>query len=185
MSFTRIEPRLIKKLISPISEILKNTNALSLLLECIKMVIHGGFILEKDTEQDYSTNDLLDLIIYKLKMLLSVDDVNLNILGLETLKDLLNIRPEKSSLFTESVLRSLDSADLDVRSCALRLIPKMVIHENFMDLVQKLMSYLLPSEDELGSDSTVESDSYRTNVAYCMLEIITKDTYDYVDGNNL
>lgn len=149
------------------------------------MAIHGGFIVAKDSFQEYPTNDLLDIIISKLKMLLSVDDFNLNILGLETLKDLLNIRPEIASLFTESIVRSLENSDLDVRSCALGLIPQMVIHDNFLDLVQKLMSYLLLSADELGSDSTEESNDYRTNVASCMLQMITKDTYEYVDGIKL
>lgn len=179
--FTRIEPRLIKKLINPISDIIQNTKALSLLLECIRMVIKGGFILSKE----YSTEALLDIVLEKLKMILSMDDVCVNVLGLETLMDLLEIRPQVAPLFTESIVKSLESGDLDVRSKALGLIPNMVIYENFLDLIQKLMSHVLLTSEDLGSISKEDFDTYRTRVAFCILEIISKDTYEYVDGTNL
>jgi AP-3 complex subunit delta-1 len=184
-SFTLIEPRLIKKLIDPISDIIQNTTALSLLVECIRMVIHGGFVFSKDTFQEFSTDNLLEIVYQKLKMLLVIEDINLNLLGSEILTELLEIRPDVAPIFTENITKSLESSDLDVRSHALRLIPKMVVHENFLDLMQKLMSHILLSSEELVSVSKEESDNYKTKVACCIIDIIAKDTYEYVSGKNL
>jgi hypothetical protein len=150
--------------------------------ECIRTVILGGFIGTKVSQLENSTESLLELICKKLKMLLSVEDVNLNVLGLATLKDLLDIRPEIANLFTDSIIRSLENGELSVSSSALGLIPRMVIHENFLDLTQKLMAHVLLSRDELGSSSVEESNDYRTNPACCILEIIAKDTFEYVEG---
>lgn len=180
-SFMIIEPRLIKKLIDTISDIIQNTNALSLLVECIKMVIHGGLLVSKDITKQ-TTDDLLEIVLKKLKMLLLAEDFNLNVIGLDILTDLLEERPDVAFNFTETVTKSLESGDLDVRSLALGLIPKMVNHENFLDLLQKLMSHILHSSDDLGSVSKEEFDNYRSNVASCMIEIMTKDTYEYVNG---
>jgi AP-3 complex subunit delta-1 len=76
-----LEPRLIKKLLSPMTNILKTTPAMSLLYECVDGIVDGGILasIEGTTEGD----ELAKLCVGKLRSMLVVEgDPNRKILQL-------------------------------------------------------------------------------------------------------
>lgn len=68
---TPIEPRLIKKLVPPLTELIETTSAMSLLFECIQTSIVGG-ILSGSREGER----LADICVGKLKGFLEDSDQN-------------------------------------------------------------------------------------------------------------
>lgn len=50
-----MEPRLVKKLVPPLKELIETTSAMSLLYECIQTSIVGGILTGKDGEALAST----------------------------------------------------------------------------------------------------------------------------------
>lgn len=70
-TLTPLEPRLIKKLLSPMTNILKNTPAMSLLYECVDGIVDGGILasVEGTTEGD----ELAKLCVGKLRSMLVVE----------------------------------------------------------------------------------------------------------------
>lgn len=85
------EPRLQKKLISPLHSLIKNTRATSLLYECIQTVIDGKLIsLNESTE----IKNLINLCMEKLRLFIESEDQNLKYLGLFCMNKMLKTRPE-------------------------------------------------------------------------------------------
>jgi AP-3 complex subunit delta len=70
-TMTPLEPRLIKKLIPPLTEIINSTAAMSLLYEAIQAVIAGG-MLSSGTHADILANTC----VTKLRTFLEANDQN-------------------------------------------------------------------------------------------------------------
>lgn len=70
-TLTPLEPRLIKKLLPPLTSIIKTTPAMSLLYECIHGIIQGGIL--ESIEGSREGEDVVRLCITKLRGMLVVE----------------------------------------------------------------------------------------------------------------
>ena len=66
-----MEPRLVRKLLRPLSNIIQTTTAMSLLYECINGIIQGG-ILEGD-ENPHEKEEIAALCVGKLRGMVVID----------------------------------------------------------------------------------------------------------------
>lgn len=63
-TLTPLEPRLVKKLLPPLTNIIRTTPAMSLLYECINGIIQGGILGSAD---DTDTEEIATLCVNKLR----------------------------------------------------------------------------------------------------------------------
>jgi AP-3 complex subunit delta len=68
---TPLEPRLIKKLLPPLTDIIKTTPAMSLMYECIHGIIEGGIL--QAVEGSAEGDDLAKLCVGKLRTMLVIE----------------------------------------------------------------------------------------------------------------
>ncbi|TPX33731.1 hypothetical protein SmJEL517_g03404 [Synchytrium microbalum] len=180
-----IEPRLVKKLIPPITNLIQSTPAMSLLYECILTIITGGMISPPSDDPEVERTDLAltHLCVTKLKLFIEDPDQNLKYLGLYALSKLLPIRPAAVADHRDIVIRCLDDGDISIRMRALDLVSGMVSQENLVDVVRKLMTHVLPTQAEDQPTQSVSLGlgpaelSYRQEVVNRIIAICSRDTY--------
>lgn len=72
------EPRLAKKLITPIGNMIKSTSAISLMYECVQTIVESGMlsIAKAYESESKSEESLASLCVQKLRMLIDDKDSN-------------------------------------------------------------------------------------------------------------
>ncbi|KAJ3041525.1 AP-3 complex subunit delta-1 [Rhizophlyctis rosea] len=190
-ALTPLEPRLSKKLIPPITTLIQNTPAMSLLYECIQTVIVGGMISQETENGENEAEDsaLARLCVSKLKLFIDEPDQNLKYLGLLALSKLLAIRPKAVIEHRDVVLQCLDDADISIRMRALDLVTGMVNQRNLIDIVRRLLSQISPKHDSNASSEPKASyppptsygpssdPAYRREVVTRIIAMCSRDTY--------
>jgi len=202
-----LEPRLQKKLVGPITSIIKTTKAMSLLYECLHTAIVGGLLpFEKITtannetvnehQEDHETREPVEdplreqlaiLCISKLRLFVEDPDQNLKYLGLHILKLLLPIRPSTILSYRDVVLTCLDDPDLSIRRRALDLISGMVNSKNLVDIVKRLMNHLIkrspPSslieKSKIPTNHAMD-ESYAKEIVDRIIDVCSRDMFHHV-----
>ncbi|XP_015954365.1 AP-3 complex subunit delta [Arachis duranensis] len=133
-----LEPRLAKRIVEPICEIMRATGAKSVMFECVRTVL--------TSLGDHDSG--IKLAVSKVKELLVDEDPNLRYLGLQALsvaseKHLWAVLENK-----ESVIKSLSDEDSNIRVESLRLVMAMVSESNVTEISGVLVNYALKSDPE-------------------------------------
>jgi AP-3 complex subunit delta-1 len=68
-TLTPLEPRLVKKLLPPLTNIIRTTPAMSLLYECINGIIQGGILGSSDDGSD----EIATLCVSKLRGMIMLE----------------------------------------------------------------------------------------------------------------
>ncbi|KAJ3014819.1 AP-3 complex subunit delta-1 [Thoreauomyces humboldtii] len=186
-ALTPLEPRLTKKLLPQITNLIQTTSAMSLLYECIHTVISGGMIGPEVEGGDNEAQDeaLTKLCTSKLKIFIAEPDQNLKYLGLFALSKLLIVRPKAVIEHRDTILNCLDDADVSIRMRALDIVTGMVTPTNLTQIVRKLLTQVMPPEVEASptasypppSLSPVLDASDRIQVINRIISICSRDTY--------
>ncbi|KAI5779461.1 adaptin N terminal region-domain-containing protein [Geopyxis carbonaria] len=156
-TLTPLEPRLVKKLIPPITNLIRTTPAMSLLYECINGLISGGLLAEmKDMEEG---EELASVCVTKLRGFLVEGDSNLKYVGLLALTKLVNTHAHLVDAHQDVVLECIDDEDLSIRYRALELVVGMVNADNLPAVVGKLIYQLRTSRQ-----STQEANTERIEI---------------------
>lgn len=138
-ALTPHEPRLVKKLLPPITSIISTTPAMSLLYECIHTVIIGGMLVGAGGD------DLARTCVEKLARFLEDADQNLKYISLLALVKILPTHPHLVAEHQDIIFQSIDDPDLSIRMRALELVSGMASRRNFQTIVSQLLSHLEPS----------------------------------------
>jgi AP-3 complex subunit delta-1 len=185
-ALTPLEPRLAKKLMVPLRNLIETTPAMSLLYECIHTVISGGLLHPSLGD---AAKELANLCSVRLKLFLEDKDQNLKYIGLVALEGLLTIYPDLSTDHHSLVIDCLDDFDYSVRVRALSLVKVMGRKEYLVDVFKRLMNQL---GDVQGHEATtvsaqnsedlgfVMTDNYRKMVVDSILTMGAKDTYNNI-----
>ncbi|ORE22376.1 hypothetical protein BCV71DRAFT_193160 [Rhizopus microsporus] len=175
-SLTPLEPRLIKKLLPPLTSLIQTTPAMSLLYECIYTVITGGF-LEAAGE---AGNALAATCTNKLRKFLEDPDQNLKYVGLLAMGRLLATHPKLVAEHRDIILECIDDEDLSIRIRALDLVVGMVNRKNIMDIVKKLISHIMPKKTEsisLHDSSAIFDPMYRMDIINRIVFMCSQNHY--------
>lgn len=158
-TLTPLEPRLVKKLVRPLTNLIQTTEAMSLLYECINGIVQGGIF--SATENAGEGDELAALCLGKLRGMIVVEnDPNLKYVALLAFNKIVVSYPALVSAQQDVIMKCLDDPDISIRMQALELVSGMVSTDNIASIVKRLMKQLRSSpinaneiEDD-GLDST-------------------------------
>ncbi|CAG8496630.1 6148_t:CDS:10 [Ambispora leptoticha] len=178
-ALTPLEPRLSKKLLPPITNLIQTTEAMSLLYECIHTVIIGGML------NTLNSDALASMCVNKLRIFLEDPDQNLKYIGLLALGKILPTHPRLVAEHRDIILKCIDDADISIRLRALDLVVGMVNKKNLPDIVKRLMAHLLPSSNDDNENNTVTTLTllepvYRTDIINRILYICSQNSYSNI-----
>ncbi|CDI97079.1 Clathrin coatomer adaptor adaptin N terminal [Echinococcus multilocularis] len=160
-ALTPLEPRLGKKLIEPLTNLIHNTSAMSLLYECINTVLAGV--------PDHHAS--IQLCVQKLRNLIEDSDQNLKYLGLLAMGKILRHHPKSVQAHKDLILTCLDDRDESIRLRALDLLHGMVSRTNLLEIVRSLVRHL--SAPEIGAH-------FRAELITTVVRICSQGNYQYV-----
>ncbi|CZT47489.1 related to APL5-AP-3 complex subunit, gamma-adaptin, 107 KD [Rhynchosporium secalis] len=136
---TPLEPRLVKKLLPPLTSLIRTTPAMSLLYECINGIIEGGILESSDDGGD----EIATLCVSKLRGMIQIeDDANLKYVALLAFNRIVVTHPHLVAQQEDVIMECIDSADISIRLRALDLVVGMVNSDNLMSIVGRLMRQL-------------------------------------------
>ncbi|KAI1305936.1 AP-3 complex subunit delta-1 [Halotydeus destructor] len=167
-ALTPLEPRLGKKLIEPLTNLIHSTSAMSLLYECINTVIA---VLISISSGLPNHNASIQLCVQKLRILIEDSDQNLKYLGLLAMSKILKTHPKSVQAHKDLVLACLDDKDESIRLRALDLLYGMVSKKNVEKIVEKLM--LNVSNNTLGN-------KYRDELIFKIVDICAQSDYQHI-----
>ncbi|KAL5625480.1 hypothetical protein BROUX41_005540 [Berkeleyomyces rouxiae] len=145
-TLTPLEPRLVRKLLPPLTELIRTTPAMSLLYECINGIIQGG-ILGSEGE-DSGREEIATLCVEKLRSMIMVDgDPNLKYVALLAFNKIVVTHAYLVAQQEDVILECIDSPDITIRVKALDLVQGMVKSDNLITIVSRLMRQLKSSKD--------------------------------------
>ncbi|KAL1588414.1 hypothetical protein WHR41_02975 [Cladosporium halotolerans] len=136
-----LEPRLVRKLLPPLTSIIKTTPAMSLLYECINGIIQGGImeVAAGTTEGD----EVARLCVSKLRAMLVVQgDPNLRYVALLAFGKITASHADLVADHQDVILECIDDADISIRTRALDLVVNMVNSNNLQLVVERLLKQL-------------------------------------------
>ncbi|SPO26650.1 related to Adapter-related protein complex 3 delta 1 subunit [Ustilago trichophora] len=143
-SLSPLEPRLVKKLVPPITTIISTTPAMSLLYECIHTIIIGGMLTQPGGD------DLAHICVEKLAAFLTDTDQNLKYIALLALVKILPSHPHLVAEHQDVIFESIEDPDLSIRLRALELVSGMAVSRNLESIVSQLLSHLEPPSSVAG-----------------------------------
>ncbi|KAL4778747.1 armadillo-type protein [Aspergillus varians] len=200
-TLTPLEPRLVRKLIRPLINIIQTTTAMSLLYECINGIIQGGILDGEGALEE--THEIADICVSKLRGMVVTDfDPNLKYVALLAFSRIVVSYPHLVSMHQDVIMDCLEDADISIRLQALELAARMVTKDTLQFVVERLIGQLEDPqatvargdgsdlEDVQGLGEYVERkeppkcnaslpipDDYRVEVLHRILDICSHDNY--------
>ncbi|KAK3623995.1 AP-3 complex subunit delta [Elasticomyces elasticus] len=154
-TLTPLEPRLVKKLLPPLTSIIKTTPAMSLLYECINGIIQGGIM--EAAEGTMEGDEVARLCVNKLRAMLVVEgDPNLRYVALLAFTKITNSHADIVAQHSDVILECIDDPDISIRTRALDLVVGMINANNLQAVVERLLQQLRSAghADAVTSDPT-------------------------------
>ncbi|KUJ15578.1 Adaptor protein complex AP-3 delta subunit [Mollisia scopiformis] len=140
-TLTPLEPRLVRKLLPPLTSIIRTTPAMSLLYECINGIIQGGILDSGD--DSVGGEEIATLCVTKLRGMIMVEgDANLKYVALLAFNKIVLTHPYLVAQQEDVIMECIDSPDISIRLRALDLVVGMVNSDNLMSIVGRLMRQL-------------------------------------------
>ena len=140
------EPRLARKLLDPLSAIVKNTAAKSLLYEAVYTITLAlPYCRKADGTMPASVPDIVQMCSQTLKEFVEDSDQNLKYLGLVGFGSLMTSHPQVLSQTREHkdlILKCLSDEDITIRTRALELLSGMATRKNVRDLITQLLRHV-------------------------------------------
>lgn len=158
------EPRLGKKLVAPLTNLMRNTRAKSVLYECCSTVTIGLL--------DYP--EPVELCAKLLTEFMNDSDQNLKYLGLLSMSRLIHAHPHLAVDLLDTILDCLDDDDIGIRTRALEIISAFTSKRNLRDISRILLRKLQKAESNTfpsgvtplaSMDLENPSESFRFNIS--------------------
>ncbi|KAK6200392.1 adaptin N terminal region-domain-containing protein [Scheffersomyces amazonensis] len=172
-SLSKVEPRMKKKILPTIIDLMLRTQASSLIYECINCIVNGQ-MLNIDSSKDKET---AKLCIKQIMEFFKTKDSNLKFVGLIALINVLKIFPvfiHKVDGVSEVIMDCITDPDLIIKRKALEICHFLVKEDNIVEVVKTLLVQLIPSEN-----STVP-ESLKQEIMQKIIFIATQDNYSNI-----
>ncbi|KAF8203875.1 adaptin N terminal region-domain-containing protein [Pholiota molesta] len=191
------EPRLVKKLQPPITDLISTTPAISLLYECVHTCIIGGML------QGPSGDSLAKMCTSKLATFIQDADQNLKYIALLAMAKIVPTHPYLITEYQDTIIASVNDQDISIRMRALDLLSAMANRRNLQSIVQQLLAHLIRDTSSSGLPtaaqslaqnvstatatiqklhSPTQSPAYRLTLAKCILNLCSRSTYENVSN---
>jgi AP-3 complex subunit delta len=163
------EPRLARKLLEPLSDIVRNTKAKSLLYEAVHTItLCLPYCKRADGTMPANIPDIVTLCADTLQSFVNEADQNLKYLGLVGFASLMQSHPHVLSApaYRPIILACLSDQDVTIRTRALSLLTGMASRRNLMELVTQLLRHV-----ELATGS------YKLDLVSKIVDMCSTDKY--------
>lgn len=163
------EPRLARKLLEPLADIVRNTKAKSLLFESVHTItLCLPYCRRNDGTMPTNVPEIVTLCAETLQSFVNESDQNLKYLGLVGFASLMQSHPKVLSApgYRPIILACLSDQDVTIRTRALSLLPGMASKKNLMELVSQLLNHV-----ELASGS------YKLDLVSKIIEMCSGEKY--------
>jgi AP-3 complex subunit delta-1 len=144
-SLVQEEPRLARKLLEPLAQIVRSTPAKSLMFEAVHAItLCLPYCRKSDGSMPANVPEIVDLCANTLRDFVEEKDQNLKYLGLVGFSSLMQSHPKVLSAptYRPLILTCLSDEDVTIRSRALGLLPGMASRKNLMELVKQLLQHV-------------------------------------------
>lgn len=145
---TPLEPRLGKKLVEPLTALMRATRAKSLLYECCSTVTAGLM----------AHPEAVEVCAQRLAEFMDDADQNLKYLGLLSMRKLIQAHPHLAQEHRDNILDCLDDEDIGIRMRALELVSEFITSRTLRDISRILLRKLRKAS----ADNFVGPESYGT-----------------------
>jgi AP-3 complex subunit delta len=164
------EPRLARKLLEPLTTIIKNTGAKSLQYECIFTITEAlPFSKREDGSEAKNAPEVISICSQYLRGFIEDSDQNLKYLGLVGLCNLMRSSPRSVVEHRDLVLNCLNDDDITIRTKALELLAGIASKKSLVNLVHHLLDHARRAEG-----------SYRDEIIGKVLWMCRKEKYGLV-----
>lgn len=163
------EPRLARKLLDPLANIVESTHAKSLLYEAVYTItLCLPYCRKADGSMPSNAPRIVQLCGSTLKDFCADKDQNLKYLGLVGFATLRQSHPKclAESDARPLILACLSDEDVTIRTRALDLLPGMTSRKNLQELVSQLLNHV-----------DAASGQYKKDLVHKILELCTSDKY--------
>lgn len=172
-SLSKVEPRMKKKILPSIIDLMTKTQASSLIYECINCIVNGS-MLSPDSSKDKETAKLCIELIMKF---FETKDSNLKFVGLLALINTIKIYPSlirKVNGVSSIIMECLTDNDLIIKRKALDVCHYLVNEDNIVDIIKILLVQLIPHDD------IVVSDNLKLEIVLKIISIGSYDNYSNI-----
>lgn len=169
---SRVEPRMKKKIMPSILDLMLKTQASSLIYECINCIVQGN-MLSADSGRDCET---AKLCVGQLMEFFQTKDSNLKFVGLLALINILKVFP---ALITsvdgvdEVIMECLTDQDQIIKRKALQICHYLVNDDNITKVVKVLLLQLIPTDFPI-------SEQLKFDVALKIIAIAQYNNYENI-----
>ena len=154
------EPRLARKLLEPLSNIVKSTHAKSLLYEAVfAITLCLQYVKKANGTQPSNIPEVVELCVETLRGFISDSDQNLKYLGLVGFGSLLQSQPKVLHSQSECrghILKCLSDDDITIRTRALGLLQFVTTQRNLVDLINQLLGHVESASGDYRCDLVQE-----------------------------
>lgn len=151
---TPLEPRLGRKLVEPLTALMRTTRAKSLLYECCSTVTSGLM----------AHPEAVELCAQRLGEFMDESDQNLKYLGLLSMRKLIQAHPHLALEHRDNILDCLDDEDIGIRMRALELVSEFMTKRTLRDISRILLKKLRKASAEgFNVDSVVSNGAGATS----------------------
>ena len=171
------EPRLARKLLEPLANIVKSTQAKSLLYEAVHTItLCLPYCRKSDGSMPAIVPEIVHLSALTLRSLVQEQDQNLKYLGLVGFASLLQSHPKVLQTTDGTrplILACLSDQDVTIRTRALDLLVGLASRKNLVELVSQLLTHV-----------PLARASYKLDLVSKILEMCSKEKYALLGENN-
>ncbi|KAG7362250.1 adaptin N terminal region-domain containing protein [Nitzschia inconspicua] len=175
-SLVQEEPRLARKLLEPLADIVRKTPAKSLLYEAAHAITKClPYCRKNDGSMPAIVPDIVALCAQTFKDFVQEQDQNLKYLGLVGFGTLMVSFPKVLSAptYRPLILTCLSDDDVTIRSRALDLLPSMATRKNLMELVSQLLQHVALASGEYKLDLVAKIVEMCSGEKYALLQDFT------------
>eukprot|EP00980_Cylindrotheca_fusiformis_P011912 scaffold2830_cov131-Cylindrotheca_fusiformis.AAC.33 len=168
------EPRLARKLLEPLSHIVRSTPAKSLMYEAVHAItLCLPYCRKNDGSMPAVVPEIVDLCAKTLRDFVEEKDQNLKYLGLVGFSSLMQSHPKVLSAptYRPLILACLSDEDVTIRTRALGLLPGMASRKNLMELVKQLLQHV-----------THASGNYKLDLVAKIVEMCCSEKYAMIQN---
>jgi AP-3 complex subunit delta-1 len=166
------EPRLARKLMDPLAQIVESTQAKSLLYEAVYTItLCLPYCRKADGSMPPNVPSIVELSAETLRKFVEEADQNLKYLGLVGFSSLMTSHPKVLSApgYRPLILACLSDDDITIRTRALDLLIGLATRKNLMDLVTQLLHHV-----------DMASGTYKIDLVEKIIEICSSEKYALV-----
>lgn len=173
-SLLKVEPRMKKKILPSIVELMEKTEATSLVYECVNCIVTGG-MLSAESSKDRA---IVKLCLEKLMDFFGTADSNLRFVGLLALIKIVKSFPDfihKVPRVSGVIMHCLTDKDLIIKLKALEICQYLLSEDNIAELVKTLLMQLVQDEENPNVPETM-----KLEITDKVLQIASTENYSLI-----